>query len=305
MRVDDQFDIVLSRTHSHADRVLLKIATTPEPHVEAFIAHFDDGADVKWSRDPTGGNWTTLHIEPADARAASIQSQLARALQDKATFWLAPEFTLDPALRQVCRDTLEAEPAHELAFVVPASFHEAINGKKWNIAPVWDGAGTELFEHRKLKLFGDEEHGAEAISLGSTLRVLDTPIGLVAACICKDFMDIAGGMAALRDAIPVDWWLVVSYGDASTHRAHLATAKSIAKLHPGAHCLVAHTLNTALPDDRAPGKDGPLPGFVVTPSADVQNVAKHGSQFAIPLIFKAKASPTTPGSRASRLKVAK
>ena len=69
--------------------------------------------------------------------------------------------------------------------------------------------------------------------------------------------------------------------------------------------LSAHTLNTALPDDRAPGKDGPLPGFVVTPSADVQNVAKHGSQFAIPLIFKAKASPTTPGSRASRLKVAK
>lgn len=132
-RVDDQFDIVLSRSHSHADIVLLKIATAAEPQVEAFIAHFDDGADVKWDRAPAGGNWTTLHIHAAEERAASIQRQLARAFQGKATFWLAPEFTIDPALRQVCRDTLEAEATDDLALIVPASFHETVGDRRWNI----------------------------------------------------------------------------------------------------------------------------------------------------------------------------
>lgn len=112
-------------------------------------------------------------------------------------------------------------------------------------------------------------------------------------------------MAALRDAVSVDWWLVVSYGDGKTHQAHLKTAKSLAKIHPGAHCLVAHTLNTALAAGGAANTNEPFPGFVLTPTGAPQHVDPAGSQFVIPLIFKAKTTIQVDKRTSGHLKVVK
>ena len=123
----------------------------------------------------------------------------------------------------------------ELAFVVSCQLSR---GNQWQEVEYCAGLGwgrNRLFEHRKLELFGDEEHG-EAISLRSTLRVPRHAHWSVAPAFTKDFMDIADGMAALRDAIPVDWWLVVSWR--RQHTGHISLRPNQSENSILAHYLV-------------------------------------------------------------------
>ena len=86
---------------------------------------------------------------------------------------------------------------------------------------VWDRSGSAagnwrartLLTHRKLRIFGGFESGAEHVDVGETLHVLVTPIGCITVLIGKDFIDAHASVESLLTEVPVDWVLVPSFGD--------------------------------------------------------------------------------------------
>ena len=125
---------------------------------------------------------------------------------------------------------------------------------------VWDRSGSAagnwrartLLTHRKLRIFGGFESGAEHVDVGETLHVLVTPIGCIAVLICKDFIDAHASVESLLTEVPVDWVLVPSFGDEKTIRAHKDRAKALAMVKTGTNSVVAQTLNTAVPRSGPP-----------------------------------------------------
>jgi predicted amidohydrolase len=150
---------------------------------------------------------------------------------------------------------------HQL--VVAGAFHEPEQATNpllaHNTAPVFTGNGRRLFVHRKLRLFGRDDVGAECAQVGNRLHVLITPIGCMTVLICKDFLDEDARVDNLLAEVPVDWVWVPSYGDETTLKGHKERARKLAKVTVGTSCAVAQPQNTAM--KKKDQTQALLPGF--------------------------------------------
>lgn len=223
-----------------------KLWSDKEPALKVWIGHFNDGADVAWTRNKPG-NWRTQCVAPAEVRSTSLLAAVSAAAEAGANIIVFPEFTLDIDQRQTLLRHLRRLPKSSLLMVVAGSFHETEGDKTFNTAPLYNCVtGETLLTHRKLRIFGDLQHGAEQVELGDAIHILMTPIGCMTVLICKDFMDAHPSVESLLTEVPVDWVLVPSFGDDKTIRAHKDRAKALAVVKTGTHSVVAQTLNTAI-----------------------------------------------------------
>jgi len=218
-----------------------------------WIGHLQDGAQLTWELS-AAGRFRCGAVLPAQTRVRSILHSLERAAEAGALVVVLPELTVDLAARAEARRWLGTHSDHSLEMVVAGSFHEETPDGWYNTAEMWDRFGERILVHRKLRPFGAADGLAEDVNTGNHVTVLVTPIGSFAVLICKDFLDDHESVATLLQEVPVDWVLVPSYGDEKTSARHKARAQSIARVSPGASCVVAHQRNVeASPGDELPG----------------------------------------------------
>jgi predicted amidohydrolase len=260
-RTSQHLEVSLQACRGLLDEALSDLAGGPAGELKTWVAHFNDGADVEWTRNVgKAGNWRTLSVEPAAHRLASIAGTLQRAQDGGAVVVVFPEFTIDLQQRQAIAEHLIQHPNGSVQLVVAGSFHEPEAGgdplQAYNTAPVLVANGQTLFKHRKLRLFGDDAHGAECALIGNALHVLLTPLGGMTVMICKDYLDGDDRVRTALHEVPVDWVWVPSYGNEKTLTLHKQRARELAIVRAGLSTLVAQTQNTAM------DKNGcALPGF--------------------------------------------
>lgn len=240
--------VVLHVSRSALDESLAGLWLQQSPSLKVWIGHFDDGADVTWEKD----RWRTRCVEPGDARQASLIASVQAAQDAGAHIMVLPEFTLDLDHRRALARLLRSAAPGSLALVVAGSFHEPVGETAFNTAPLYAANGRAVLTHRKLRVFGSPDQGAEDVSLGDSIQVLATPVGCMTVLICKDFMDADATVESLLTEVPVDWVLVPSFGDEKTIRAHKERAKALAVVKTGTSTVVAQTLNTAVPREGPP-----------------------------------------------------
>lgn len=232
-----QIETVTSRRSRAAmRRGAISVATTS----------FGDGASIEWAGDPP----VAASIPTAGARADALSDALRAAARENVDVFVAPELTVPPRERdRVIADLANGRGAAQVALAVLGSFHEsgrAIDGaeRTFNVAVLVDGAGNRIHEHRKLSAYG--EHGAgeprEVIGVGNTITLIQTPLGLVALAICKDFCDVH--FERIWCELQPEWILVPAYGDGES--AHVRAARNAA-LVSGSVTIVAHEAAGSVP----------------------------------------------------------
>jgi predicted amidohydrolase len=297
--------VTLEASSSMLDTALQTLASQRNAALNVWVAHFDDGADVQWTREFSPvNNWRATEVQPHQARAASVATTLDNARRAGAHVVVFPEFTVDIAHRSHIVQLLRNQPQDSpVQLVVAGSFHEPVapggsghvhpQHAAYNTAPVFNGQGRVLWSHQKLRLFGDNRHGSEHAEVGNRLHVLLTPLGCMTVLICKDFLDEHESVSDLLKEVPVDWVWVPSFGDDKTLKAHQAEAKRLASITPGTSSVVAQTQNTVL---APPGTSlPPLPGFghAAGQSDPTPCVGVTGGVLSFPVGLQFE-SPTTP-----------
>lgn len=297
-------DVSCTWARSGLDTCLANLASQEQATLKVWIAHFDDGADVVWDTTASPiGNWRAQHVHPHAQRQASATQTLNEAATANAQIVVFPEFTLDLQHRAALTHHLRQNPS-SIQLVVAGAFHATPTQPPeegiYNTAPVFNANGNTLFEHRKLRLFGRDDVGAEFAEVGNRLHVLVTPIGCMTVLICKDFLDEDPRVNNLLTEVPVDWAWVPSYGDETTLRAHQARAKKLATVTTGTSCAVAQTQNTAMKKE---GEDlGLLPGFGHAAGQKIPSVVQK-SGGVVEFSLASQAVPTKPsGSPLKRIK---
>lgn len=140
-----------------------------------------------------------------------------------------------------------------------------------NHAELLDGLGHKVLDHLKLAVFSrplpadspfkdvPPELACEAISTGTVIQALDTPLGLFVAPICLDFCDSrTRPFDRIWNDLGPEWLLVPSMGEESTLSAHTLRAKEMDGIYRSV-VIVANQM----PD----GKDA-LHGFVAGDRGD-------------------------------------
>lgn len=279
-----------------------KLWSDQQPALKVWIGHFNDAADVQWTRNDVG-NWRTVCVAPQEVRSASLLTAVASATEAGANIIVFPEFTLDMDQRQALVRHLYRNPTPSLLMVLAGSFHETEGNKAFNTAPLYNSnTGETLLTHRKLRIFGDVDHGAEQVDLGDSVHVLVTPIGCMTVLICKDFLDVHPSVESLLTEVPVDWVLVPSFGDEKTIRAHKERAKELAIVKTGTHTVVAQTLNTAAKPVQPPAECVRGFGHTAGCKEPEPQVGESGGLVTFPLIQQVPMSPKSARPSLKRIK---
>lgn len=237
------FDVRIEPFTSRRCRAAMRRGT-----VSVATTSFGDGASIDWAGSPS----IAASIPTAAARANLLAKALRAAAGADVDVFVAPELTLPPRER----DHLLAElrrglGAPQVAMAVLGSFHESrrdLEGveRTFNVALLVDGTGNRIHEHRKLVAYG--EHGPdeprETIGVGNTITLVQTPLGLVAVAICKDFCDVH--VERIWCELQPEWILVPAYGDGES--AHHRAARSAA-LVSGSVTVVAHEAAGSVPTE--------------------------------------------------------
>jgi len=254
--------VVVRAAQGSLGQRLSKLAAEPSAQMPIWIGHFDDNAKVQWDearrRD---GHFVAEEIQPTATRGASLRATLDAAWVASALVLVLPELGITVEQRRHLTRRLAVEPGGAPLLCVAGSFHEHINGKVFNCAPLIDGTtGETLFSHRKLRPYGNSEgantpESSEAIHLGDTVHLLISDAGSFTVLICKDHIDSHPDVATLMQTVAPHWLLVPSYGGNKTLDAHLDRARRLCEIEVGCHVVVANIRNLGL-------EDGPvLPGF--------------------------------------------
>ncbi|OGB30011.1 MAG: hypothetical protein A3F78_08685 [Burkholderiales bacterium RIFCSPLOWO2_12_FULL_61_40] len=279
-----------------------KLWSDEQPALKVWIGHFNDAADVQWTRNDIG-NWRTACVAPQDVRSASLLTAVASATEAGANIIVFPEFTLDMDHRQALVRHLYRNPTPSLFMVLAGSFHETEGHKAFNTAPLYSSdTGETLLTHRKLRIFGDFDHGAEQVDLGDSVHVLVTPIGCMTVLICKDFLDAHPSVESLLTEVPMDWVLVPSFGDEKTIRAHKERAKELSVVKTGTHTVVAQTLNTAVKPVQPPAECVRGFGHTAGCKEHEPQVGESGGLVTFPLIQQAPMPPKSARPSLMRIK---
>ena len=243
--------VTLSQSQSSVDDALTRLWEQEPPALKVWIGHFNDTAQVQWTCNDLG-NVRTTDIAPQKVRTDSLLAAMDSAAKHGAHIVVFPEFALDLEQRKALVKHLRTNSYASLILVVAGSFHEDEGDETFNTAPLYSASGQKLLTHRKLRVYGDLNHGAEDVSVGNSIHVLSTPVGCMTVLICKDFIDAHASVDSLLTEVPVDWALVPSFGDEKTIKAHKARAQTLAVVRTGTHSVVAQTLNTIIEREEPP-----------------------------------------------------
>ena len=297
--------VTLQHTQSTVDDKLNALWHADEPHLKVWIAHFDDQATVKGSTAQSAvGDWRATHIAPHDARMASLHRTMDDAQAECAQVIVFPELTIDLAQRTLLTQRLRKQVDGHLVLLQTGSFHETLategqNGKTFNTAPLLNAQGRPLLTHRKLRAFS-KAHSAiepgtdpstdpvtEDISLGDSIHVLATPVGLLTVLICKDFLDVHPSVQTLLSDGPVEWVFVPSFGDEKTVRQHKARAKTLGHVQTGCHTVLAQIFNNFDNSTRQPIECVRGFGHIGGKTVPEDQVDKNGGLVDFPIRRKA------------------
>jgi Carbon-nitrogen hydrolase len=303
-------NVTLQHTQSTVDDKLHALWSADEANLKVWIAHFDDQAIVMGSTAQSAvGDWRATHIEPNDARMASLHRTLDQAEAACAHVVVFPELTIDIAQRALLAQRLRKQAGSHLVMLQAGSFHEtlAAEAKTFNTAPLVNAQGRTLLTHRKLRPFSKVSPGVdpvtEDISLGDTIHVLATPVGLLTVLICKDFLDDHPCVLTLLSDVPVEWVLVPSFGDEKTIRQHKTHAKAQGQVRTGSHTVLAQIFNNVDNPARQPTECVRGFGHIGGNPAPEPQVPENGGLVVFPLQSDMPTVAVPPGrTRLKRVK---
>ncbi|WP_041641365.1 nitrilase-related carbon-nitrogen hydrolase [Magnetococcus marinus] len=215
---------------------------------------------------------------------------LEAAKELKANLVIFPELTLTPQLRECVQTWLYDNQDHGFAMLIPGSFHEMVEPSQdpINRAVLLSGLGETLLQHNKIIPFSTAGMH-ENITSGDTLTLLDSPIGLIALAICRDFLESDDNTKLPWQSVAPHWALIPSMSEIQGVRAHLRQAKILA-MACGTRALVPNqSLDGNFPagqpiySETSPSKHG----FAVWPEVNGTPVVTHVTPwerlFLIPL----------------------
>jgi len=214
-----------------------------QEYANLHIGSFADGVEPRWLREHEP-DFLAEELTDSESRAKSMEANLREAAERGAHLLVFPELTLTPALRRHCIRWLMDNPDHGFALVLPGSFHQR-QGDGWiNRAELFDANGDLLLHHHKLQASGNMQQAGgpdwcEKIAPGDGIRLLNTPLGLLAMPICLDFCQAGMVFAGLWETLGIEWALVPAFGNAASMRAHARRARELARAH-GTRTLLAN-----------------------------------------------------------------
>ena len=299
--------VALQHTQSTVDDKLHALWSAEMPSLKVWIAHLDDNAVVKGSTNQSAvGDWRATHIEPGEDRMASLYRTVDQAQAAGAQVIVFPELTIDVAQRALLAKRLRQQPVDHLVLIQMGSFHETIatESKTFNTAPLVTALGRTVLTHRKLRAFSkvapDADPVTEDISLGDTLHILATPVGLLTVLICKDFLDAHASMLSLLSDAPVEWVLVPSFGNEKTVRLHKARAKELGLVRTGSHTVLAQIFSNVDDPSRRPTECVRGFGHIGGKTSPEPQVPESGGLVVFPL--QGEAPRKSPPRRSPNLK---
>lgn len=161
-----------------------------------------------------------------------VKSHIENAHRDNCAIAMFPELTVPesalPAIQALLRRRPWLSPEstnHTIALLVAGSCHLNRGDELENVATIFDGYGTKVAEHVKLRPYIDEDGRVEKIRGGSQISVLVAEDALIAFGICKDFSE--RGTPNPFVELDVDFFVVTSLANKQTMAGHLATAKDV------------------------------------------------------------------------------
>ena len=205
--------------------------------IRVFTAGFADGVELDLDQEGPGTFLVREIVDP-EARWSTISSALDAAARLRADIVVLPELTVSPGLRLRVADWLEDHRHHPFSLVVPGSFHERRGSKTYNRAEMLGAFGGVVLWHHKLTRFGDKDM-SEGIVSGDSIELLNTPVGLVAMPICRDFCDEDAFFSLLWQELAPDWILVPAMGEQTSISAHLRRSGQLLRAY-GCACAVAN-----------------------------------------------------------------
>jgi hypothetical protein len=239
---------------SHLNKQLRGYIESKESFLRFYLGTFQDGVSPDWGEMPdkkcitssfsdpkpcSESSTLTNSISGAKHRELSIVSCLKEACKQKAHVVVMPELSVSPEHRELISNWLD-ENDHPFFMVVAGSFHEIdpdINATiPVNRAVIFDSRGWELFKHDKILAFGTSLC-SEIIYPGSTISLLETPLGVFSLAICRDYLEEDQKTQLPWQDLAPDWMMVPSMSLASGINAHERQAKTMANLC-GARSLI-------------------------------------------------------------------
>ncbi len=244
---------------SYMQHDLMSLLDSRRP-MRCYLGSFADGIQPDWGEKPDGKCICSELKEP-DVRCESLRQALEEARDMQADVVVLPELSLCSELRHYVSHWLQNN-SHPFCMVVPGSFHELPDkeGVPVNRTRLLDGKGREVLFHDKIIPFGTDKDCDEVIRPGNCLRLLNTPVGLMALAICRDFLEGDDSMALPWQKVAPDWVFVPSMSPIQGVRSHEDRAKSLS------NCCATRSLvpnqcpfGTYAPDH--PGEKGNSHGF--------------------------------------------
>ena len=222
----DDWLIKLKQLSGKAKSKLSTLAISGKP-LRICVIDFEDG--VQLVPPFNKGAFFATGLDQPLRRKQAIFEALENAKSQHTHVLVLPELSVTPELRDEISVWLDANK-HSFLLVVPGSFHQIETGNKRNIAHLVDFIGDSILTHRKLTRYGKMDERHEDLIPGSTIEILDTPLGLVALPICKDLSDEDRMKAGTVWAdLGCDLLLVPSMSPAAGIHAHQRTAESLGR----------------------------------------------------------------------------
>lgn len=193
--------------------------------LRCYLGSFADGIQPDWNGMPSK-KCTCSKLKDPSVRLDSLYQALEEARGMRADVVVLPELSLCPGLRGEVSSWLKNN-THPFCMVIPGSFHERHDseGIPVNRTRLLDGRGREVMFHDKMIPYGTDKDCDEVIRPGKGLRLLNTPMGLVALAICRDFLEEDESMALPWQKIAPDWVFVPSMTPIQGIRSHEVRAR--------------------------------------------------------------------------------
>lgn len=121
-----------------------------------------------------------------DVRRAELARAVASAREQRAAILLFPELSISHRDVAILHELLQAHDHDDHPILTVAGVEHSPRGRSWiNEAVILGPYGQTLRRHLKLSRYGDDDY-VEQIETGTTLSVLESPIGNLATLICLD-----------------------------------------------------------------------------------------------------------------------
>ncbi|MBF0437602.1 MAG: hypothetical protein HQL93_00630 [Magnetococcales bacterium] len=212
--------------------------------LRVWFGTFPDNINPHWP-EFNDQKCTCKNLENPCLRRKSIQKSLNDAQTAQAQVVILPELAVCPTLQEEIRLHLKNKEFNFL-IVVPGSFHEwnkeLPDELPFNRTRLLNGEGRQIFTHDKFNPFGSEDKKSchEVISIGNTVTLWITPIGVISLAICRDFCEEDDDSdPRLWKTVAPDLVLVPSMSPRGGMTAHLRQAQFLYN-SCGARVLVAN-----------------------------------------------------------------